>query len=72
MVQQTISFISASGNIVSVEHDDETLSLDVGFLGSKYRYFEVPKEVADGFATAKSAGKYLNDNIKGRYKYERL
>ena len=59
---------------MSANYDDETQELTVVFAnGSKYCYKEVPKEDADGFATAVSAGAYLNAVIKKKnYKYERL
>ena len=74
MAQREISCISASGNVRSpAYYNEETQELTVMFtLGSRYIYKKVPKDVADGLGTAKSAGGYLNACIKGKYEFERL
>ena len=73
MAQQEIPFLQASSNLASAHYDEETQELTVMFtLGSRYIYKAVPKDVADGFSTAKSAGGYLNACIKGKYEFERL
>jgi len=73
MAQREISFLRASSNLSCAVYDEETQELNVVFLnGSQYRYKKVPKDVADGFSTAKSAGGYLNACIKGKYEFERL
>jgi hypothetical protein len=62
-----------SSNVVSVGYDPETLMLEVEFLdGALYQYFDVPETEANGLVGADSVGKYLNDNIKGRYRYARV
>ena len=40
--------------------------------GATYRYFTVPRHVADGLAAAASKGAYFNRHIKGRFPYQRL
>jgi len=73
MATRLIPFISASGHIRSVEYDDEKQELTITFATGSYRYFDVPKETADGFAESKSAGGYLDVKIKKvGFKYERL
>jgi hypothetical protein len=74
MAQREIPFLQASSNLAGpANYDDETQELTVAFVnGSRYLYKGVPKDVADGFGTAKSAGGYLNACIKGKYEYERL
>jgi DNA helicase HerA-like ATPase len=63
----------SSSNVVSVGYDPKTLTLEVEFLdGALYQYFDVPEIEADGLVGADSVGKYLNDNIKGRYRYARV
>jgi hypothetical protein len=38
--------------------------------GNTYRYYEVPSEQYLGLQTARSAGKFYNQEIKGWYKSE--
>ena len=48
-------------------------TLDLVFRhGATYRYFTVPRPVADGLAAAASKGAYFNRYIKGRFPYQRL
>jgi KTSC domain len=62
-----------SSTVASVGYDPETLTLEVEFLsGALYQYFDVPENEANGLVGADSVGKYLNDNIKGRYRYARV
>lgn len=56
-----------SGNIESVSYDDVEQVLEIEFKNKKgntfYHYFDVPEDVAKGFESATSAGKYFRDNI---------
>jgi len=48
-------------------------TLDLAFRsGARYRYFTVPRAVADGLRTADSKGAYFNRYIKDRFPYQRL
>ena len=48
-------------------------TLDLVFRhGATYRYFTVPRSVAEGLATAASKGAYFNRHIKGRFPFQRL
>lgn len=40
--------------------------------GAKYRYYNVPKEVWMAAVNAESIGKFLNSEIKNKYKYEKI
>ena len=72
MAQRDISFNSTSGNIVGIQYDDETNDLAVQFHhGGQGVYHLVPVDVADGFASAPSAGQYLNRFIQPLYQYEK-
>ena len=73
MAERQIS-IAESSNIDSVYHDDETLTLRVVFKGSSgvYTYDQVPIDKADGFASAPSAGKYLNAMVKGQHLHTKI
>ena len=37
-----------------------------------YHYFEVPKKRFIGLLNADSAGKYFNNRIKGKYRFEKI
>lgn len=63
----------SSSNVAAVGYDADSLTLEVEFNdGAVYQYFDVSAGVADGLIAAPSVGKYLHDNIKGRYRYARL
>ena len=52
--------------------ENQTL-LDVEFTtGGKYRYFGVPANVFESMINSDSKGKFFQDNIRDRYKFERL
>jgi hypothetical protein len=62
-----------SSNVASVGYDPQTMTLEVEFLGGGlYQYFDVPEEEYAGLMSAETVGGYLNDNIKGRYRYARV
>lgn len=47
--------------------------LDVTFItGRRYRYFAVPADVAEGFATASSKGRYFNARIRDRFRFREI
>ena len=49
------------------------LYLKVTFVnGREYLYEGVPAQVYDSFLMASSKGKFLNENIVGRYNYTRI
>lgn len=64
---------SPSTNIALVEYDDQTGTLRVSFVRAgqpPYLYFDVPKTVADGFATSgMTAGKYFRYAILRQFQY---
>lgn len=67
--------IPESSNIAAVRYDEDAQRLEVDFKngGATYEYYKVPKDVAEGFETAESAGKYFHANIvKGGYGYKKL
>lgn len=62
-----------SSNISEVGYDPDSQTLYVRFLnGSEYAYYGVPPDEFDALISAPSAGSYLNDAIKGQYKYARV
>ena len=67
-----IAFTSTSGHIVAITYSDDDMQLFVQFKGGTYVYRQVPSDVADAITNAPSAGKYLNEFIKGQYEFERI
>jgi hypothetical protein len=60
-----------STNLMSASHQGDRL--EVTFKnGTAYRYLEVPRAVYDELVKAESAGKFLNQMIKGKFKYEKV
>ena len=62
-----------SSHVASVGYDPKTMTLEVEFKnGSIYHYFDVPEAVYRGLLSASSVGTYLNQNIKGSYRYAQI
>lgn len=62
-----------STNIRSVGYDAGSETLEVEFTsGSIYQYFDVPETEYEGLMSAASKGRYLNQNIKDRYRYTQV
>lgn len=65
--------VVSSSNVLSVGYDPKTATLEVEFHGgSIYEYYNVPEAVYEGLLSAASIGGYLNDQVKGRYQYQRI
>ena len=63
-----------SSTVDSVAFDSATGILGVRFKnGTEYHYFNVPEYIYNGLLSAKSVGKYLDENVKKKgYRHERL
>lgn len=62
-----------SSNIAGYFYFEDQQTLHIEFKdGRTYQYFDVPKQVVDDLAAAGSKGRYLNDFIKGTYRYARV
>ena len=62
-----------SSNVARVGYDSDAHTLHVEFKnGNAYQYFDVPKTVYEGILNAGSIGQYLNQVIKGSYRYARV
>ena len=62
-----------SSNIAEIGYDEASQTLEVLFLNERvYQYFDVPSQVAREFMDAGSHGQYLNQNIKGTFRYARV
>lgn len=60
-----------SSMILDAQWEDGVLTI-IFNTGAIYAYYDVPKEVYDELLAAPSAGRYLNENVKGVYEYERV
>jgi uncharacterized protein len=62
-----------SSNIASIGYEANSQTLEIEFLnGGVYQYFDVPQNVYDELMNADSHGQYLNQNIKGYYRYSKV
>ena len=64
-----------SSTIAEIDREvvNEKLFLKVIFTnGREYLYEEVPTDVYEKFLMADSKGKYLHENIIGKYNYSRI
>ena len=62
-----------SSVIRTFDYDPATRALDVEFVsGRRYRYAGVPGDVAEGFRTAFSRGRYFNSHIRDHFAAEEL
>jgi hypothetical protein len=59
-----------SSNIISVGHDGTNLY--VNYKSGTYKYENVDKSVYESLLTSESKGKFMNENIKGKYNYSRI
>ncbi|RKN83482.1 helicase HerA-like domain-containing protein [Ulvibacterium marinum] len=63
----------SSSNIQSIGYDSSSETLEVEFLnGGIYQYFDIPEQVFEKLMGAGSHGKYLANNIKGKYRYSKV
>lgn len=61
-----------SSNIISVGYDETTSSMYVNYRSGTYKYDDVEKSVYESLLTSTSKGRFMNENIKGRYNYSRV
>ncbi len=62
-----------SSNVAAVAYDMITMTLEVEFKnGSVYQFFDVPEAIYLELMKAASVGKYLNQNMKGSYRYAQV
>ena len=62
-----------SSQIASITYSDDNMELTVAFQrGGIYVYSQVTSDVADGFTNAPSAGRYLNEFVKGSFEFRRI
>ncbi|MCY4107830.1 MAG: KTSC domain-containing protein [Chloroflexi bacterium] len=62
-----------SSSIAEIGYDESSQTLEVQFRnGRVYQYFSVPGQVANELMDAGSHGQYVNQHIKGLYRYARV
>ena len=62
-----------SSNVAAVGYDENSHTLQVEFnSGATYQYFDVPEVIFEGMINAASVGQYLNQQVKGIYRYSRV
>lgn len=62
-----------SSVIASFEYRPAERRLDVTFVsGRRYRYFEVPPELAERMRASFAKGEFFNAHIRGRFAFERV
>jgi hypothetical protein len=71
MTNKNIQFTEVkSSNIISIGHDGTNLY--VNYKSGTYKYENVDKSVYESLLTSESKGKFMNENIKGKYNYTRV
>ena len=61
-----------SSNVARFGYDESNQVLKVEFKnGAIYDYYDVPENVFQGMTGAPSAGQYLAQNVKSRFRYAR-
>lgn len=59
-----------SSNIISIGHDGTNLY--VNYKSGTYKYENVDKSVYESLLSSESKGRFMNENIKGKYNYSRV
>jgi hypothetical protein len=70
-----MDYVSMSSSLIaSVGYDSEAATLAVRFhSGIEYQYFQVPREVYEGFLSASSCGRYYDQYVKrAGYSYAKV
>ena len=62
-----------SSNISAVGYDMSFGALIVEYKsGNKYQYKGVPYELYENLLKAESKGRFMNENVKGKFDYDRI
>ena len=63
----------SSSDIASIGYDTTTETIEIEFKATGvYRYFSVPKTIAEEFQRTPSPGKFFLQHIKGKYAWEKI
>lgn len=60
-----------SSNIKKIGYENNELIVEY-LSGAQYRYEEVPETVFNELLEAESKGRFMNSNIKGKYKFRKI
>lgn len=76
IIKEDFTITPNSSNVLEIKYYSKQQILQVQFVkngeASTYNYYGVPKNIAEGFKTTDSIGKYIHKNIRGKYDYECL
>ncbi|WP_207510370.1 KTSC domain-containing protein [Longitalea luteola] len=62
-----------SATVAKIGYERSNASLEVEFHnGTVYQYFDVPEQIWEAFKASSSKGQFLNDIIKGQFRYSRV
>lgn len=62
-----------SSNVASVGYSRDLRALEIEFTrGAIYRFLEVPSNVYRGLIAAASKGRFIAENIRGKYRFVRV
>lgn len=62
-----------SSAVVSVGYDESRQTLELEYIdGDVYQYFGVPKDLYRALLDAPSIGQFVNIEIKGTFRYEKV
>lgn len=62
-----------SSAVVSVGYDESQQILELEYIdGDVYQYFDVPKALHLALLDAPSIGQFVNTEIKGTFRYEKI
>lgn len=68
---KNIQFVKVdSSNVQEVGHDGTNLY--VKYKSGTYVYENVDKSIYEGLLSSDSKGRYMNENIKGKYNYSKI
>lgn len=59
-----------SSNIKKVGYDKNNLYVE--YNSGTYEYTQVPKQLYEDLLKAESKGRFMNENIKGKYIYKKI
>lgn len=63
----------SSSNVASIGYSQHLRALEVEFArGAIYRFLEVPPDVYRGLIAAESKGRFVAENIRGKYRFVRV
>ena len=62
-----------SRDIAIIGYDPSSLTLEIAFRsGGVYHYFGVPEEIHKNLVVAASQGKYFEESIKYKFRYQKI